>query len=113
GDVSEMVSEKESRRRILEKDNLKVEAKSEDQVVPKRHCRRKEKAKEKQTKESFASQRRNKPEVSAQDETEKRKRRHNGAMNQKRFICKLSVKTFENVTTCWKRSCPLIQTHTP
>nr|XP_056718895.1 zinc finger protein 773-like [Euleptes europaea] len=56
-DVREMVSEKESGRSILEKDeDLQVEAKSGDQVVRKRDCRRKCEVKEQQRKKLVGCQ---------------------------------------------------------
>ncbi|KAL8213424.1 UNVERIFIED_CONTAM: hypothetical protein K2H54_064406, partial [Gekko kuhli] len=85
-DVREMVNDKKSGRRAVEMDNSpQVEAKSGDQVAPKTQCRRKREGKQKQRKESLAYQSRNKSEVSAQDETGKRKRTHNGVMKQKGF----------------------------
>ncbi|XP_060119667.1 zinc finger protein 436-like [Heteronotia binoei] len=103
GAVREMVSEKESGSRLVEKGNHpQVEAKSGDQGASTGRCRRKKEAKEKRKKESVACPGRKKPEVSAQAETGRRKRRPKSALNQKGFSCKSSVKTYKNDKECWK-----------
>ncbi|XP_015267844.1 PREDICTED: uncharacterized protein LOC107111392 [Gekko japonicus] len=101
-DVREMASEKESGRTVAGKvEDLQVEAKSGDQVLPGRQCRMTRETEERQWKELVDCQSRTQPEVSAQDETWNRKGSYD-SMDKEGLGYRLSFRTFLTVTTSWK-----------